>query len=176
MRAKPEAGSSNVASFIASPAANGAIGYAEVPYAASAHLPELKLGNAAGDFVRPAGGHVTTSLTGVVIDENPHSPHFLQGNLARVYASKNPANYPLSFYSYLIVPRLGTRLPANFTRAKGRTLSTFLAFALCGGQQQMAQLGYARLPVNLVRAGLQQVAHIPGHVAVPAQCNQGRPR
>lgn len=94
----------------------------------------------------------------------------MQVNLAPLYASKDPANYPLSFASYLIVPRQGTRLPVNFTKAKGRPLSTFLAFALCGGQRHLAQLGYAKLPVNLQRGGLLQVANIPGHVHVPAQC------
>jgi len=169
--AKAENGSNNVASFIAAPFGNGAIGYDETPYALGAHLPELELGNAAGDFVRPAGANVTTSLSRAIINENPHSTHFLQVDLAPVYASKDPANYPLSFDSYLIVPRLGTRLPTNFTRAKGRTLSTFLAFALCAGQQHMSQFGYARLPVNLVRGGLLQVANIPGHVRVPSRCS-----
>jgi hypothetical protein len=104
------------------------------------------------------------------INENPHSPQFMQVDLARVYTSKDPADYPLSFVSYLIAPRLGTRLPAGFTKAKGRTLSTFLIFALCTGQQHMPQLGYARLPGNLVTGGLLQVANIPGHVGVPAKC------
>ena len=169
--AKAENGSNNVASFIAAPFGNGAIGYDETPYALGAHLPELELGNAAGDFVRPAGANVTTSLSRAIINENPHSTHFLQVDLAPVYASKDPANYPLSFDSYLIVPRLGTRLPTNFTRAKGRTLSTFLAFALCAGQQHISQVGYAPLPVNLVRGGLLQVANIPGHVRVPSRCS-----
>ena len=169
--AKAENGSNNVASFIAAPFGNGAIGYDETPYALGAHLPELELGNAAGDFVRPAGANVTTSLSRAIINENPHSTHFLQVDLAPVYASKDPANYPLSFDSYLIVPRLGTRLPTNFTRAKGRTLSTLLAFALCAGQQHISQVGYAPLPVNLVRGGLLQVANIPGHVRVPSRCS-----
>ena len=94
----------------------------------------------------------------------------MQVDLAPVYASKAPANYPLSFTSYLIVPRMGTRLPTNFTKAKGRTLSTFLIFALCPGQQQVASVGYAPLPKNLVKGGLLQVANIPGHVSVPAEC------
>ena len=53
---------------------------------------------------------------------------------------------------------------------KGLTLSTFLLFALCGGQQQVSKIGYARLPENLVKGGLLQVANIPGHTHVPAKC------
>ena len=168
--AQAENGSNNVITFITSSFGNGAIGYVEHPYALNAHVPELKLGNAAGDFVRPTAGNVTASLSRAIINENPHSTHFMQVALAPVYTSKAPGNYPLSFTSYVIVPRLSTRLPANFTRAKGRTLSTFLIFALCAGENQTAQTGYAPLPGNLVKGGLLQVANIPGHVSVPAQC------
>src|SRR5690348_1538946 len=106
-RAKAEDGSNNVASYIASPAGDGAIGYDEVPYAQAAHITELALGNAAGDFVTPTAANIKASLRRANIDENPQSPHFMQVDLASVYASKAPANYPLSFTSYVIVPRLG---------------------------------------------------------------------
>lgn len=169
--AKGENGSNNVLSFIGSSSGNGAIGYAEAVYEGSAtHLPELKLGNAAGDFVRPAAGNVTASLSRANVNANPHSPHFMQVDLAHLYTSTAPTGYPLSFTSYLIVPRMGTRLPTNFTKAKGRTLSTFLRYALCAGEKPIAQTGYAPLPENLVRAGLLQVANIPGHIQIPAQC------
>jgi ABC-type phosphate transport system substrate-binding protein len=172
--ARAENGPNNVLAFITSPAGNGAIGYAEAVYPIAAHMPMLSLGNAAGDFVQPTAANVTASLSRALIDENPHSPRFMQVNLASLYASKSPANYPLSFTSYVIVPRLGTRLPANFSKAKGRSLSTFLVFALCGGQQQMRQLGYAPLPGNLVQGGLLQVANIPGHIHVPSKCTATR--
>ena len=168
--AKSEVGSNNVLTFINSSGGNGAIGYAEVRYGLASHTPELMLGNAAGDFVRPTAGNVTASLGQADINENPNSPHFMQVDLAHLYTSKAPTNYPLSFTSYLIVPRMGTRLPTNFTRAKGRTLSTFLIFALCSGEKPIAQAGYAPLPQNLVKGGLLQVANIPGHVHVPVAC------
>lgn len=68
--------------------------------------------------------------------------------------------------------RLQTTAPA-FTNAKGSTPSAFTVFALCGGQSQLAALGYAPLPPNLVRDGLQQAAHIPGHgpIPTPAACH-----
>jgi hypothetical protein len=63
-------------------------------------------------------------------------------------------------------------LPANFTQAKGRTLSAFAVFALCTGQRSLSGLGCAPLPPALVRGGLLQAAHIPGHgpIPAPAQC------
>jgi len=168
--AKSEVGSGNVLTYINSSFGNGAIGYAEVRYGLASHTPQLMLGNPAGDFVRPTAGNVTASLSLADINANPRSPHFMQVDLAHLYTSTAPADYPLSFTSYLIVPRMGTRLPTNFTKAKGRTLSTFLIFALCPGQQQISGLGYAPLPKNLVKGGLLQIANIPGHVRVPAQC------
>ena len=104
------------------------------------------------------------------INENPHSPRYLQENLNAVYTFKNPKSYPLSSYSYWIVPRTGTRQPPNFTRAKGNTLSLVVEFALCAGQTHLDSLGYAPLPPNLVAGGLLTAKSIPGHVHIPAHC------
>jgi ABC-type phosphate transport system substrate-binding protein len=171
--AHAENGSVNVASYIASGRHNGAIGYDEYAYVAFSHLPVLKLQNPAGDYVPPTPGHVTTALTQAVINTDPNSPDYLQENLNKLYTYKNPASYLLSYYGYLIVPRAGTKpLPPNFTKARGYTLSAFIVFALCRGQVQTPSLGYAPLPGNLVKGGLQQVRQIPGHgpVPSPSQC------
>jgi ABC-type phosphate transport system substrate-binding protein len=127
-----------------------------------------RLRNPAGRYVLPVQADVTIALTQAVIDENPRSPNFLQQNLNRLYVYRNPKSYPLSFYSYLIVPRSGTKLPPIFTTAKGRSLSTFIDFGLCAGQRQVAPLGYAPLPRNLVAGGLLEVRRIPGHVRIPS--------
>ena len=168
--AEAEKGPQDVMTFITSRFGQGAIGYVENPYTLNSHYPVLALGNAGGGYALPTVAHVTTALTHVIIVENPHSKGFLQQDLRNVFRSKDPHTYPLSSYSYLIVPRIGTRLPANFTRAKGRTLSAFLSYALCRGQRSLAGLGYAPLTPNLAKGGLQQAANIPGHVAVPSRC------
>lgn len=164
---KAENGSTNVVTYVTSSQGNGAIGYDEYAFALNANAPVARLRDPAGRYVPPAAQNVTAALTAAVVDENPHSARYLQENLADVYASKNPLSYPLSYYGYLIVPRSGTKLPPIFSAAAGRSLSTFVIFALCGGQRQERALGYAPLPRNLVSAGLKQVAQIPGHVAVP---------
>src|SRR5262249_23246864 len=87
----------------------------------------------------------------------------------------NPRSYPLASYSYLIVPREGTQLPTNFTKAKGRTLAAFAVFALCRGQRDLGKLGYAPLPPALVHGGLVQAAHIPGHGPIPTPHPPPRP-
>jgi hypothetical protein len=131
-----------------------------------------KLRNPAGDYVLPTAANVTTALTQAVIDSNPHSPTYLQVNLDKVYTYNNPASYPLSYTGYLIVPRTSRKPPPpNFTNAKGRTLSAFTVFALCHGQSQLAALGYAPLPPNLLKDDLQQAAHIPGHGPIPTPAN-----
>jgi ABC-type phosphate transport system substrate-binding protein len=167
-----ENGPNNVATYVTASGSNGSIGYVEYAYALNARFPVVKLRNPAGRFVAPTPAAVTTALTRAVIDENRHSPDFGQENLDALYTYRNPNSYPLAYYSYWIVPRAGTKLPTNFTGAKGRSLSTLLDFALCAGQRQVVPLGYARLPRNLVAGGLMQVGHIPGHVRVPtlARC------
>jgi phosphate transport system substrate-binding protein len=76
----------------------------------------------------------------------------------------------MSSYSYMIVP---TSTAAPFNTDKGKTLSTFINYFLCGGQQKADILGYSPLPKNLVEAGFKQVKRIPGHVASPSisRCN-----
>jgi ABC-type phosphate transport system substrate-binding protein len=167
-----ENGASNVLAYLTS-GHNGAIGYDEYPYALAGRVPVLNLANAAGKFVPPLPGNVTTALRKALINTNPNSPDFLQQNLDPVYTDKDPGSYVLSFYSYWIVPRAGHKLPPDFTTAKGRTLSSFMIYALCAGQHNLAELGYGPLPPNLVAGGLGEVKSIPGHVPVPplAQCH-----
>ena len=94
-------------------------------------------------------------------------------NLDNVYTNPDPRTYPLSSYSYLIVPRdsrvingnneTGRRHGSTPTRAE--TLSTWMNYVLCGAQQKAGALGYSPLPKNLVVGGFKQIDHVPGHVA-----------
>jgi hypothetical protein len=168
-------GSDQVASYIASPSfGQGSIGYDEYAYALDNHIPVVKVLNKAGYFTLPTASNVAIALQKAVIDENPQSPTFLMQNLDGVYTNSDPRTYPLSSYSYLIVPRdkrtiNGNRTgpPSRFSTDKGRTLSTWLNYVLCGAQQKAGALGYSPLPKNLVVGGFLQVDHVPGHVATP---------
>jgi ABC-type phosphate transport system substrate-binding protein len=172
--AKAENGSNNVVTFITSSYGNGSIGYDEYAYALNSHYPVVKVLNPGGYFVLPTASNVAVALTKAAINEDSHSPDFLQQDLDGVYTFKDPRSYPLSSYSYLIVPRSGTQLPTNFSTQKGRTLSTYINFMLCGGQQQMPQLGYSPLPENLVVGGLLQNGHVPGHVSILSKSSLNR--
>jgi phosphate transport system substrate-binding protein len=166
--AKAENGSNNVITYVTSSFGNGSIGYDEYAYALNAHYPVVQVLNPDNYFVAPTASNVAVALTQAIINENKGSPNFLQQDLHRLYTFRDPRNYPISSYSYLIVPRSGTPEPTNFSNPKGATLSTWINFMLCGGQQQMKQLGYSPLPENLVQGGLIQNAKIPGHVHVPS--------
>ena len=118
--AKSENGSNNVATYITASYGNGAIGYDEYAYALNSHYPVVKLLNPAGYYVLPTASNVAVALTKAVINENASSPDFLQQNLDSVYTFTDPRSYPLSSYSYLIVPRAGTHQPTNFTPGQGQ--------------------------------------------------------
>jgi hypothetical protein len=131
--------------------------------------------NAAGYYVPPTASNVAIALEKAQINENQDSVDFLTQNLDKVYTDPDPRAYPLSSYSYLIVPRDSRTIGGHtyyplpgFTKAKGATLSSYVNYALCGGQKNVAALGYAPLPEPLVINGFQQDALIPGAVPSPA--------
>jgi phosphate ABC transporter phosphate-binding protein len=164
-------GSNNVATYVTASYGEGAIGYDEYAYALNSHYPVVKMLNSAGYYVLPTASNVAVALTQAQINEDPSSVNFLQQDLDSVYTFKDPRSYPLSSYSYLIVPRTGSHVPTNFASNDGRTLSTFVNYFLCAGQQYAAELGYSPLPLNLVQGGLDQVNRIPGHVPTPSLTN-----
>lgn len=164
-------GSDQVASFMASPVSQGAIAYDEYAYALNYNIPTVKMLNAAGYYTLPTASNVAIALQAAIINNNPGSVDYLMQNLQNVYTFGDPRTYPLSSYSYLIVPSnssvTGLPVPSSFTNSDGVTLSTWLNYVLCGAQQSAGALGYSPLPKNLVDGGFAQVDHIPGHVATP---------
>jgi ABC-type phosphate transport system substrate-binding protein len=164
-------GSDQMAQFLASPISEGAIGYDEYAYALNYGIPAVKVLNADGYYTLPTPSNVAIALQAAVINEDSSSPDFLMQNLDKVYVNSDARTYPLSSYSYLIVPRdktvTNSPTPPSWTTSKGATLGTWLNYVLCGAQQSAGALGYSPLPKNLVVGGFEQVDHIPGHVATP---------
>jgi ABC-type phosphate transport system substrate-binding protein len=161
-------GSNNVASYISAGYGQGAIGYDEYAYALNSHYPVVSVLNPAGYYVQPSASNVAVALTQAQINEDPSSPDFLQQDLDSVYTFTDRRSYPLSSYSYLVVPRTGTTVPSLFSKADGVTLSTYIDYFLCAGQQYSAELGYSPLPLNLVEGGLLQASKIPGAIPPPS--------
>ncbi|MGH3702563.1 MAG: phosphate ABC transporter substrate-binding protein PstS [Pseudonocardiaceae bacterium] len=151
MEAKAQ--SQGVSGFVAQDTSEGAITYVEYSYARNAGFPVAKVLNKANYYVEPRAGSVAVALLKAQIHPD------LTQDLSQVYVDTDPRTYPLSSYSYMVIPKDTT---ANFTTEKGRTLSEFAAYFLCEGQQQADTLGYSPLPINLVQAGVEQINQIPG--------------
>lgn len=155
---KAQSGSNGVADYVAASYGEGAITYVEYAYALNLGFPVAKVLNASNYFTLPTASNVAVALTRAGINAD------LTQNLDGVYANPDRRTYPLSSYSYMIVP---TDTKSPFSTDKGRTLSTYIDYFLCAGQQKAAVLGYSPLPLNLVQAGFAQVRKIPGNVGTP---------
>lgn len=149
-----QAGSNGVSGYVAQGGNVGTITYVEYSYAVyTTGFPVVKVLNAAGYYVEPKATNVAVALLQAQI--NPD----LTQRLDQVYTDGDRRTYPLSSYSYMIIP---TGIEYKFNAQKGKTLGAFAYYFLCQGQQSVADLGYSPLPINLVKAGLKQVRKIPG--------------
>jgi phosphate transport system substrate-binding protein len=150
--------SDGVADYVAAPYNNGAITYVEYGYAKQRGFPVASVLNKAGYYTQPLPGNVSIALRAARLNAD------LTQNLQGVYTNLDARAYPVSSYSYLIVPTTTAR---PFSTEKGTTLSKYILYMVCAGQQKAAQLGYSPLPENLVQAAFDVVRKIPGHVDPP---------
>ncbi|HEV7205463.1 MAG TPA: substrate-binding domain-containing protein [Jatrophihabitans sp.] len=150
-----ENGSDGVMNFISSAAANGAIGYDEYSYALGKNYPVAKLLNTGGYFTLPNQYNVAVALTRAVINTDKSSPDYLLQNLDNVYSYGDPRVYPMSSYSYAIIPTAAD--DSKMTTAKRQTLADYLDYSVCQGQGEMGRVGYSPLPINLVQASFDQI-------------------
>jgi phosphate transport system substrate-binding protein len=160
-----QSGDLGVAGYVSQSYASGSIGYVNYSYAKDDNFPVALMLNSAGYYTEPTPQNVAVSLLSAQVDttdvNNPAK--YLTENLADVYTDPDPRTYPLSSYSYLILPTTITA-QSSFSDAKGATLAAFSYYAMCQGQQQSAQLGYSPMPINLVEASFNQITKIPGAV------------
>ena len=166
---KPQAQSLGVAGYVSQNYGEGAINYVEYSYALKAGFPVAKVLNQSGYYIEPTAASVAVALTQAQINTDQGSADYLTQILDGVYGNGDPRTYPLSSYSYMIVP---TQVGGTFDLDKGRTLGAFASYFLCEGQQQADQLGYSPLPMNLVLAGIDQVKRIPGAEATGIDINR----
>jgi phosphate ABC transporter phosphate-binding protein len=154
-----QSGSLGVSGYVSQDQNVGTITYVEYSYALNTGYPVAKVLNKSGYYVEPTPNNTAVGLLKATINNNPRSPAYLTANLSGVYNNADRRTYPLSSYSYIVVP---TKLEGTFSTNKGRTLGAFAYYFLCEGQRQAPALGYSPLPRNLVEAGLTQVKRIPG--------------
>jgi phosphate transport system substrate-binding protein len=146
-------GSLGVAGYVSQDYGRGAITYVEASYGANAGLPVAKVLNDAGYYVAPTPAAASIALLAAA----PGSDGTL--DLSRVHRSTDPRAYPISSVSYLIAPTATNRI---FTADKGRTLSRFIEYAACQGQQELPSFGYGALPRPLAQLVADGVSRIPG--------------
>jgi phosphate transport system substrate-binding protein len=113
----------------------GAIGYVEQAYALQNNFTFANVKNAAGKYVAPTIQSVTAAGQGVTI---PADLRFTLGG------SKNPASYPISSQTFIVVYKDPCKAGASKTQAQG--LVNFLNYVLGPGQDTIKKLSYAPLP------------------------------
>ena len=153
-----QSGSDQVMNTISGFAGNGTIGYVEYAYPLNKDYPVVKVLNKGGYYVEPTQYNVAVALTKARINEDASSPLYLTQILDDVYNATDPRAYPLSSYSYMIIPTGAD--DQRMTTAKRQTLGDFMYYSLCEGQSKAGPYGYSPLPLNLVQAGFTQLARL----------------
>ncbi len=156
---KAQTGSDGVMNYVKSDNAVGAIAMEEYSYPLMANFPVAKLLNKAGYYTLPTQYNVAVALTAAQINNNPSDPNYLTQKLDRVYVNPDKRTYPLSSYVYAIIPTAANDKRLNST-PKRQTLADFLYYSICQGQSEIGPVGYSPLPINLVKAGFEQIAKI----------------
>jgi len=159
---KYQSGSNGVSGYVSQDYGEGAITYVEYSYALNAGYPVVKVLNNSGYYIEPTASSVAVALLSVVVNSD------LTQDLTGVFNSSDSRAYPMSSYSYMIVPKQTTKV---FTEQKGATVGAFAQYMLCEGQQQAEALGYSPLTINLVKAGFEVIKTIPGAASVATDIN-----
>ncbi|WP_309648524.1 phosphate ABC transporter substrate-binding protein PstS [Nocardioides sp.] len=157
-RAIGQAGSDQVMNTISGFAGNGTIGYVEYSYPVNKDYPVVKVLNKAGYYVEPTQYNVAVALTRAKINQDKSSALYLTQILDGVYRNTDARAYPISSYSYMVIPT-GADDP-RMTTAKRQTIADFLYYSLCAGQTKAGPYGYSPLPLNLVQAGFEQISRL----------------
>jgi phosphate transport system substrate-binding protein len=141
-----QSGSDTEANYIA--ANRWTIGYDEFGYAKVYNDNVAWVQNASGNWVQPYAENISAALESAQL-----APDTSQ-NLTGVYTSSNPAAYPISAYSYILVqcdPNSvrPTCISGYTDPGIANTLAQFMSFVACAGQIHMSAIGYAPLPPQL---------------------------
>jgi phosphate ABC transporter phosphate-binding protein len=149
-------GSDGVANFVANTSTGGgSITYVETAYALQRGFPVAAVKNASANYTLPTPANVASALTKATLNKDRTQ------NLTGVYTNKSKSAYPLSSYSYMIIPTTG--LNAD----KAKVIGQFAVYFACEGQQKASVLGYSPLPKNLVKAVFDAVSELQGADAPP---------
>jgi phosphate transport system substrate-binding protein len=132
----------------------GGIGYVELTYAETNHLPVAQVKNAAGEWVSPTAEGATAAINAFSAElaKDPRIP------IVNPPASAKDA-YPISGLTYLLIPKQ----PKNAER--GENVKKFVHYIITDGQSQAAELHYAKLPQSLVELNQKMLGGQSGQAA-----------
>ena len=146
-------------------AGDGTIGYVEYSYPLNKGYPVVKVLNKGGYYVEPTQYNTAVALTKARINTNKSDPtKYLTQILDDVYTNPDPRAYPISSYSYMIIPTAAD--DPRMTTAKRQSLADFLYYSLCAGQTKAG-------PLRLLAAAAQPGA---GRLRPDRRAEEGRPR
>jgi phosphate transport system substrate-binding protein len=128
-------GSSGVAGVVSK--TEGAIGYADIAFAITNHIPTMAVKNAAGRFVTP--GLVSIKAASSAFNKVPANNEMHIVNPPKVAR----AAYPICTYTYVIVPQV---------TPKAALLKKFIFYALTTGQKFGIPLRYVPIPKTVLVA------------------------
>jgi phosphate transport system substrate-binding protein len=128
-------GSSGVAGVVKS--TQGGIGYADIAYAVTNHIPVMAVRNAAGKYTTPGIRSITAaSIASPKIGAN-NEMHIVNP------PKSAPLAYPISTYTYVIIPA---------STSNAAPLRKFIFWALTGGQKYGVKLRYVPIPKHVLVA------------------------
>jgi phosphate transport system substrate-binding protein len=115
----------------------GAIGYVELIYALTNHIPFAELKNHDGNWVKASLEGVTAAAASAVAK----MPSDFRISITD---EPGPEAYPISAFTYLLVYQ------QQSSRETGSQVKRFLNWAIHSGQQYAPPLNYAQLPAQVV--------------------------
>jgi phosphate transport system substrate-binding protein len=125
----------------------GALGYVELTYALTNHIPVAMIRNHDGNWSAPTLDGVTAAAAGAAAN--------MPGDFRVSITNAPGANaYPLSSFTYLLVYRQQT------DHIKGKAIVDFIKWALTDGQKDAGPLNYAPLPGAVVTQELVALKQI----------------
>lgn len=141
-------GNSGVGGVISS--TNGAIGYIAIAYVLQNNFDYALVQNAAGNFPVPGPPSILAAAHAVT-----HIPSGGQQGISLVDPPKSAGGaYPISTFTYVIIPKTGQ------SPAVAAGMKKFITWAITTGQEGVDKLDFAPLPENVVNANKTTISEI----------------
>jgi phosphate transport system substrate-binding protein len=118
----------------------GAVGYVEEAYALQNNFTTASVKNKAGKFVEPTLDTTTAAGQGVKVPKDLGID---------IINSPNPASYPISSQTFVIVYK--DLCKGGLDAGKAKAVKGFIDYGLGEGQGVLGQLQYAKLPAPLLK-------------------------